>query len=109
MYCDVKVRKVDLVFSDVFVGFLVVYVGDEWCWFVIRVYILKYVVFCVFLEKLVEEFGYKYDGGLIIVCDVVFFEYLLWFIEIKSFFFCRMELWYYWVFVFDNIICYMVD
>lgn len=109
MFSDVEVDSRGWVFEDVLVGFLVVYVGDEWCWFVIRVKILNYVMFCVLLEKLVVEFGYKYDGGLIIVCDVVFFEYLLWFIEINNFFFFREELWYYWVFLFDYIICYIVD
>ncbi|XP_073389134.1 protein SMALL AUXIN UP-REGULATED RNA 12 [Physcomitrium patens] len=109
VHCDVKVRKVDLVPSDVPAGFLVVYVGDERRRFVIRAYTLKHAVFRVLLEKSAEEFGYKHDGGLIIACDVAFFEHLLWLIETKSPSLCRMELRHYWAFAPDNTICHMVD
>lgn len=64
----------DLVLDDVFEGYLVVYVGEEWCWFVIKVKYLSYCVFKVLFNKLVEEYGYEYKGGLEIVCEVVFFE-----------------------------------
>lgn len=95
--------------SDVPAGFLVVYVGEERRRFVIKAKILKHETFRVLLEKSAEEFGYKHGGGLIIACDVAFFEHLLQLIETKSPSLCRMQLRDYWAFAPDNTTYHMVD
>jgi SAUR family protein len=89
---DVKFGDDNIVPSDVPKGSLAVCVGDERQRFVIKAEILKHEVFRVLLAKTAEEFGYKHDGGLIIACDVAFFEYLLWLVETKSPAICHMNL-----------------
>lgn len=85
-----RLKNENLVPSDVPVGFLVVYVGVERRRFVVEAELLKYFMFQVLLAKSAEEFGHKYEGGLIIACDVAFFEHLLWLIDSKSPFLYRM-------------------
>ncbi|KAG0590196.1 hypothetical protein M758_1G078300 [Ceratodon purpureus] len=99
----------DKVPSDVPAGFLVVYVGEERRRFVIKAKVLKHETFRVLLEKSAEEFGYKHEGGLIIACDVAFFQHLLQLIETKSPSLCRMQLRDYWAFAPDNTTYHMVD
>jgi hypothetical protein len=53
------------------------YFGDEHHRFVVNTKMLKHVEFQWLLDKSAQEYGYKYEGGLIIPCKVEFFQRLL--------------------------------
>lgn len=109
MLSDAEVDSRGRVPEDVPAGFLVMYVGDERRRFVIRAKTLNHATFRVLLEKSAAEFGYKHDGGLIIACDVAFFEHLLWLIETNNPSLFREELRHYWAFSPDYTTCHIVD
>jgi len=79
--CDSDDESDDSAPDDVPEGYLVVYVGEERCRFVIKAKYLSYPVFKALLNKSAEEYGYEHKGGLEIACEVVFFEHLLYLIE----------------------------
>ena len=79
--CDSDDESDDSAPDDVPEGYLVVYVGEGRCRFVIKAKYLSYPVFKALLNKSAEEYGYEHKGGLEIACEVVFFEHLLYLIE----------------------------
>lgn len=62
-------------------GFAAVYVGKEATRFVIPLNYLNHPAFKLLLEMAEEEFGLKQEGGLMIPCDVIQFERLLWWMK----------------------------
>ncbi|KAK1434826.1 hypothetical protein QVD17_00580 [Tagetes erecta] len=58
-------------------GSLAVYVGPERHRFIIPTRLVNLPVFSSLLNKAEEEFGFQTSGGLIIPCDVNFFQWLL--------------------------------
>ncbi|XP_047326300.1 auxin-responsive protein SAUR71-like [Impatiens glandulifera] len=62
-------------------GTLPVYVGAERRRFVIPTEFLNMPIFVALLNQAGEEFGYRNNGGLTLLCDVNFFEVLLEFLE----------------------------
>ncbi|KAL8096743.1 hypothetical protein AgCh_037640 [Apium graveolens] len=62
-------------------GSLGVYVGVERCRFVIPTRYLKLPLFVSLLEKAEEEYGFQSDGGLVLPCEVDFFEAALELLE----------------------------
>ncbi|KAG6673214.1 hypothetical protein I3842_16G099800 [Carya illinoinensis] len=62
-------------------GFLGVYVGPERKRFVIPTRFLNLPVFVALLDKAEEEFGFQRTGGLVLPCEVGFFEEMLKLLE----------------------------
>ncbi|XP_059318146.1 auxin-induced protein 6B-like [Lycium ferocissimum] len=62
-------------------GSLAVYVGHERRRFVIPTRFLNLPVFISILDKAEEEFGYQHTGGLVLPCEVEFFEEMLKLLE----------------------------
>lgn len=58
-------------------GFLPVYVGWDRTRFLIPTRFLKYPILVALLDKSGEEFGFKISGGIVLPCDVEFFEDIL--------------------------------
>lgn len=61
-------------------GYMAVYVGKDKKRFVISTNYLSHPLFKSLLKKSEEEFGFVYEGGLVIACEPVLFEHLLWII-----------------------------
>eukprot|EP01018_Ginkgo_biloba_P026898 Gb_31036 [translate_table: standard] len=64
--------------SNVPKGYMAVYVGKELRRFVIPTVYMNHSVFRVLLDKTADEFGFDQKGGLIIPCETLFFEHLIW-------------------------------
>ncbi|KAJ7560350.1 hypothetical protein O6H91_04G125800 [Diphasiastrum complanatum] len=66
---------------DVPQGHLGLYVGREKRRFVVKTEYLNHSLFRALLDKAAEEFGFEHQGGLVIPCEVVLFEHLLWMLD----------------------------
>ncbi|CAK7345552.1 unnamed protein product [Dovyalis caffra] len=62
-------------------GYLAVYVGMQEKRFLIPTRFLNLPVFVGLLKKTEEEFGFKCKGGLVLLCEVEFFEEVLRLLE----------------------------
>lgn len=62
-------------------GFLTVYVGEARVKFLIPARFLNLPIFVHLLNIAGEEYGFKFSGGIVLPCDVGFFEQLLKFLE----------------------------
>ncbi|KAL3690751.1 hypothetical protein R1sor_004402 [Riccia sorocarpa] len=61
-------------------GYIGVYVGKEKRRFIISTHYLNHRLFKELLKRSEEEYGFDYRGGLLIACETVLFEHLLWLI-----------------------------
>eukprot|EP01018_Ginkgo_biloba_P026884 Gb_14446 [translate_table: standard] len=71
-------RKGSILPRDVPKGYMAVYVGKELRRFIIPTVYMNHSVFRVLLDKTADEFGFGHKGGLIIPCETLFFEHLIW-------------------------------
>ncbi|KAL2623388.1 hypothetical protein R1flu_003593 [Riccia fluitans] len=61
-------------------GCIAVYVGTEKKRFIISTHYLNHRLFRDLLKRSEEEYGFGYRGGLLIACEAILFEHLLWLI-----------------------------
>ncbi|KAG6541543.1 hypothetical protein Mapa_017065 [Marchantia paleacea] len=66
--------------EDVPDGCLALYVGRERRKFIIGAHYLEHNLFHGLLERSAAELEYDHKGGILIACEIVLFEHLLWLI-----------------------------
>ncbi|KAL2622611.1 hypothetical protein R1flu_002816 [Riccia fluitans] len=66
---------------DVPAGYLVVYVGQERRRYMIDYHYPTHPLFKTLLQRSAVEYGFHYEGGLLVACEVVLLEHLLRVIE----------------------------
>ena len=62
-------------------GFLAVYVGSKRERFLIPIRYLNLPVFVTLMKRAEEEYGFKFSGGIMLLCEVGFFRKVLEFLE----------------------------
>lgn len=73
-------------------GFLAVYVGPNRMRFLVPVRILHLPIFVALLQRAEEEYGFKFNGGIILPCEVDFFKQVLRFLDKDEKKYGRLEL-----------------
>ena len=73
-------------------GFLAVYVRSKRERFLILIRYLNLLVFVTLLKRAEEEYGFKFSGGIMVLCEVGFFRKVLEFLEKDERKFGRLEL-----------------
>ncbi|XP_050222874.1 protein SMALL AUXIN UP-REGULATED RNA 51-like [Mercurialis annua] len=62
-------------------GFLAIYAGENRVRFLVPVRFLHFPIFIALLNKAEEEYGFKFNGGIVLPCEVEFFEQVLSFLR----------------------------